>query len=46
MHVGDAGLDYDSEERAVTVTANMLIGVCQTNPEVMRFIMRNARAED
>lgn len=46
MYVGEAGLDYDAEERAVTVTANLLIGIMQSNPEVMRWIMRNARAEE
>lgn len=46
MSVGEAGLEYEAEERAVTVTANMLIGICQTNPEVIRWVMRNARADD
>ena len=46
MNVGDVGLDYDLEEKVVTVTTNMLISVIQDNPEVIRWILRNARAED
>lgn len=46
MDAGQAGLDTETEERAVTAAANHLIGVMQSNPEVIRWIMRNARAEE
>ena len=42
-HVGEMGLDYDNEERAVSILANHLIAAMQDNPEVFRWIISNAK---
>jgi hypothetical protein len=43
-HVGQVGLEYDDEERVVTILANQLIAAMQDSPDVFRWIMRNANA--